>query len=48
MRYADFMLEAQRLAARLAGGAAGPELALGEELEQLRFFTVPEVCAGRD
>jgi hypothetical protein len=48
MRYADFMLEAQRLAARLAGGAAGPELVLGEELEQLRFFTVPEVCAGRD
>ena len=45
MRYADFMLQAQRLAAELARGDQGPELQLDEELEALRFFSVPQACA---
>ncbi|MEJ8568699.1 aminotransferase class V-fold PLP-dependent enzyme [Elongatibacter sediminis] len=45
MRYADYMLEAQRIAASLARDAEGPELKLDEELEQLRFFSIPSACS---
>ncbi len=47
MRYADFMLEAQRMAAELADSADGPELRLDDELENLRFFSLPEAPAER-
>ncbi len=43
-RYAEYMLEAKHLAANLAAGPDVPEMKLDEELEALRFFSVPEVC----
>lgn len=46
-RYAAYLQEAQGLAARLAQEAPGPELELVEELEHLRFFSVPAACARR-
>jgi selenocysteine lyase/cysteine desulfurase len=45
MRYADYMLEAERLAAELARSGAGPEVRLDDELEALRFFSVPEASS---
>jgi selenocysteine lyase/cysteine desulfurase len=47
MRYADYMLEARRLAAELARRGAGPELRLDDELEALRFFSLPEASSSR-
>jgi selenocysteine lyase/cysteine desulfurase len=43
-RYAVFLQEAQALAATLAQQEPGPELVLEPELDQLKFFTVPQAC----
>ena len=42
--YAQFLKEAQELAAALARQEPGPEMVLEPELDQLKFFTVPQAC----
>jgi len=44
-RYADFLAEAERLAAERAQAPAGPERRLDDELEALRFFSLPQACS---
>jgi len=43
-RYAAFLHEAQELASVFSEQAECPELVLETELEQLKFFSVPEIC----
>ena len=46
--YARFMNEARELASQLAQKETGPELSLEQGLEELKFFSVPEICVAKN
>jgi len=47
VRYADYLREAEALAARLAADEKCADLQLEPELEELKFFSVPQVCVNQ-